>query len=250
MGLEYAAQADQSPQRPPKLVIGKRRPVMVVSYNCCLYSGSQRLFHTTLGDTMATTRHATHTRANMYGLARHAKHYERWAGLLATPLYRRVVADVAAAQLPVGGTSRRRHRSWPGSDDDCGAMPTAVGVRHRPVAGDDRPGHRRRLAGVVIRSSSRWPMWSPCPSRTTRWTWSCPRSACTTGTTRPPGCATSSGCCDPALWPGSTISARWSGARRRNLRPGRGPAARDPAGRQPPIQPNRPTRPHPTRLYR
>ena len=48
---------------------------------------------------MATTPHAAHTRANMYGLARHAKHYERWAGLLATPLYRRVVADVAAAPL-------------------------------------------------------------------------------------------------------------------------------------------------------
>ena len=51
---------------------------------------------------MAATRHATHTRANMFGLARHAKHYERWAGRLATPLYRRVVADVAAAQLPGG----------------------------------------------------------------------------------------------------------------------------------------------------
>ena len=51
---------------------------------------------------MATTRRAMHTRANMYGLARHAKHYERWAGLLATPLYRRVVADVSAANLPGG----------------------------------------------------------------------------------------------------------------------------------------------------
>jgi len=51
---------------------------------------------------MVPTRHATHTRANIYGLARHAKHYERWAGLLATPLYRRVVADVAARQLPGG----------------------------------------------------------------------------------------------------------------------------------------------------
>jgi len=51
---------------------------------------------------MAATHHATHTGANMFGLARHAKHYERWAGLLATPLYRRVVADVAAAQLPGG----------------------------------------------------------------------------------------------------------------------------------------------------
>jgi ubiquinone/menaquinone biosynthesis C-methylase UbiE len=39
-------------------------------------------------------------RANMYGLTRRAEHYERWAGLFAAPLYRRVVADVAAAQLP------------------------------------------------------------------------------------------------------------------------------------------------------
>ena len=46
----------------------------------------------------------THNRANMYGLARHARHYERWAGLLAQPLYRRVVADVAAAALPPGAT--------------------------------------------------------------------------------------------------------------------------------------------------
>jgi ubiquinone/menaquinone biosynthesis C-methylase UbiE len=53
---------------------------------------------------MATTPPAAHTRANMYGLARHAKHYESWAGLLARPLYRRVVADVAAARLPVGAS--------------------------------------------------------------------------------------------------------------------------------------------------
>jgi ubiquinone/menaquinone biosynthesis C-methylase UbiE len=38
----------------------------------------------------------------MYGLARHARHYERWAGLFARPLYRRVVADVAGAGLPRG----------------------------------------------------------------------------------------------------------------------------------------------------
>lgn len=44
----------------------------------------------------------THSRANMYGLARHACHYERWAGRLNRALYRRVVADVAAAALPVG----------------------------------------------------------------------------------------------------------------------------------------------------
>ena len=94
---------------------------------------------------MATTPHAAHTRANMYGLARHAKHYERWAGLLATPLYRRVVADVAAARLPVGASVL-----------DVGTGPGRVPMmiaercpqlsvyRHRSVTGDDRPGHRRR----------------------------------------------------------------------------------------------------------
>ena len=51
----------------------------------------------------APHRH-THDRANMYGLARHARHYERWAGAFARPLYRRVVADVAAAALPPGAT--------------------------------------------------------------------------------------------------------------------------------------------------
>jgi ubiquinone/menaquinone biosynthesis C-methylase UbiE len=48
--------------------------------------------------------HHTHNRANMFGLARHARHYERWAGVFAQPLYRRVVADVAAAWLPSGAT--------------------------------------------------------------------------------------------------------------------------------------------------
>ena len=51
---------------------------------------------------MPVSQHHTHNRANMYGLARHARHYERWAGVLARPLYRRLVADVAAAGLPAG----------------------------------------------------------------------------------------------------------------------------------------------------
>jgi ubiquinone/menaquinone biosynthesis C-methylase UbiE len=38
----------------------------------------------------------------MYGIARHAQGYDRVAGRLARPLYRRVVADVLAAGLPVG----------------------------------------------------------------------------------------------------------------------------------------------------
>ena len=53
---------------------------------------------------MTAPHHHTHNRANMYGLARHARHYERWAGAFAQPLYRRVVADVAAAALPPGAT--------------------------------------------------------------------------------------------------------------------------------------------------
>ncbi|HZA32964.1 MAG TPA: class I SAM-dependent methyltransferase [Propionibacteriaceae bacterium] len=50
-----------------------------------------------------TALHHTHNRANMYGLARHARHYERWAGIFARPLYRRVAADVVDAGLPAGG---------------------------------------------------------------------------------------------------------------------------------------------------
>jgi ubiquinone/menaquinone biosynthesis C-methylase UbiE len=38
----------------------------------------------------------------MYGLARHAHHYERWARIFVQPLYGRVVADVASAGLPPG----------------------------------------------------------------------------------------------------------------------------------------------------
>ena len=53
---------------------------------------------------MPAFHHHTHNRANMYGLARHARHYERWAGVFAQPLYRRVVADIAAAALPPGAT--------------------------------------------------------------------------------------------------------------------------------------------------
>jgi ubiquinone/menaquinone biosynthesis C-methylase UbiE len=47
-------------------------------------------------------QHHAHHRATMYGLARHPGHYERFAAVLAGPLYRRVVADVSAEQLPAG----------------------------------------------------------------------------------------------------------------------------------------------------
>lgn len=53
---------------------------------------------------MPALHHHPHNRANMYGLARHARHYERWAGVFARPLYRRVVADVAAVTLPLDAT--------------------------------------------------------------------------------------------------------------------------------------------------
>jgi len=46
----------------------------------------------------------THTRADMYGLARHPTWYDRQAGHLGWFLYRRVVADVVAADLPAGAT--------------------------------------------------------------------------------------------------------------------------------------------------
>ena len=46
----------------------------------------------------------TRTRADMYGLARHPKRYDRQAGHLGRFLYRRVVADVVAADLPTGAT--------------------------------------------------------------------------------------------------------------------------------------------------
>jgi ubiquinone/menaquinone biosynthesis C-methylase UbiE len=51
---------------------------------------------------MPLNHHHVHDRATMYGLARHAKWYERKAIRLAGPLYRRVVADVDAAGLPAG----------------------------------------------------------------------------------------------------------------------------------------------------
>jgi ubiquinone/menaquinone biosynthesis C-methylase UbiE len=44
----------------------------------------------------------TRNRATMYGLAQHARAYDRHAGLLGRPLYRRVARDVASAALPAG----------------------------------------------------------------------------------------------------------------------------------------------------
>ena len=49
-----------------------------------------------------THHHHLQPHASMFGLARHAHLYEHVAGLLASPLYRRVAGDVAAAGLPSG----------------------------------------------------------------------------------------------------------------------------------------------------
>ena len=51
---------------------------------------------------MPVLQHPAHHRATMYGLAGHPRHYEQFAAVLAGPLYRRVVADVTAEQLPAG----------------------------------------------------------------------------------------------------------------------------------------------------
>ena len=51
---------------------------------------------------MSTTTPRPHNHANMYGLARHPGHYDRVAGVLARPLYRRVLADVTAAAPAAG----------------------------------------------------------------------------------------------------------------------------------------------------
>ena len=51
---------------------------------------------------MTATAHRTRNHANMYGFARHARGYDLLSGVLARPLYRRVVADVTEVGLPAG----------------------------------------------------------------------------------------------------------------------------------------------------
>jgi ubiquinone/menaquinone biosynthesis C-methylase UbiE len=51
---------------------------------------------------MTTTAHRTRNHANMYGFARHARWYDLLSGVLARPLYRRVVADVSDVGPPAG----------------------------------------------------------------------------------------------------------------------------------------------------
>ena len=67
---------------------------------------------------MAVTAHRTHNHANMYGLARHATAYDLVSGVLARPLYRRVVTDVTKVALPAGSVvldvGTGPGSSWPG----------------------------------------------------------------------------------------------------------------------------------------
>jgi ubiquinone/menaquinone biosynthesis C-methylase UbiE len=51
---------------------------------------------------MTVTAHRTRNHANVYGFARHARAYDLLSGVLARPLYRRVVADVTDVRLPAG----------------------------------------------------------------------------------------------------------------------------------------------------
>jgi ubiquinone/menaquinone biosynthesis C-methylase UbiE len=51
---------------------------------------------------MTETARRTRNHANMYGFARHARSYDLLSGVLARPLYRRVVADVSDVGLPAG----------------------------------------------------------------------------------------------------------------------------------------------------
>ncbi len=51
---------------------------------------------------MTATVHRTRNHANMYGMARLARAYDLVSGVLARPLYRRVVTDVTKVALPAG----------------------------------------------------------------------------------------------------------------------------------------------------
>jgi ubiquinone/menaquinone biosynthesis C-methylase UbiE len=51
---------------------------------------------------MTVTTRRTRNHANMYGFAQHARGYDLLSGVIARPLYRRVVADVSEVGLPAG----------------------------------------------------------------------------------------------------------------------------------------------------
>ena len=203
---------------------------------------------------MTTSRHATHTRANMYGIARHAKHYERWAGLLATPLYRRVVADVAAAQLP-GGASVLDVGTGPGRvpmmiAEQCPQLSVAgidlspemiarasAGAARGPAGHSvqlsgrrcGRPADRRRVHGSDRVLDQHAPLGRPC-GRTTRHRSGAPTRCPGPLDLRLPTDDPARGADDPRL--------------------GRRLADRIRADQRLPAQPDRPTRPDPEVRYR
>jgi hypothetical protein len=66
---------------------------------------------------VTVTVHRTRNHANMYGFARHARAYDLLSGVLARPLYRRVVADVTKVALRPGRwfwMSEPGLAGWPG----------------------------------------------------------------------------------------------------------------------------------------
>ena len=67
---------------------------------------------------MTVTAHRARNHANMYGFARHARAYDVVSGVLARPLYRRVVADVTDVGFRPGRwfwTSEPGRAECPGS---------------------------------------------------------------------------------------------------------------------------------------
>ena len=167
---------------------------------------------------MSALRHHTHNRANMYGLARHARHYERWAGVFAQPLYRRVVADVAAAALPPGATVLDLGTG-------PGTLPLLVAAQspHLSVSGVDLSAEMidRATAAADMRSTRGASPVSfqiadvaqlPFDDQSVDLVVSL--SACTTGRTSPLGCVRSSECWLTEGVRGSTTSGGRRGGRR------------------------------------
>ena len=157
---------------------------------------------------MPIVQHHAHHRAGMYGLAGHPRHYERFAAVLAGPLYRRVVADVTAQQLPAGavvldiGTGPGRvpmmiaekcpHLSVTGVDLSPEMIAHAT-VANGHVSG---PGQ----VGFQVADVANLPFADGSVDL------SCRRSACTTGTTSPPASTRWSASFAPEPRPGSTTS--------------------------------------------
>jgi Methyltransferase domain len=157
---------------------------------------------------MTVTAHRTRNHANMYGFARHARVYDLLSGVLASALYRRVVADVSEVALPAGsvvldvGTGPGRVARL-----IAAAYPTVevegVDLSPEMIARATSTANRTRTSNLPCGSATSL----RCRSPTTPSTSSSPPSASTTGTTRRPVSTRSSGCSVPADKPGSMTSA-------------------------------------------